>query len=353
MSRDPQLGRVIVCVPARNEAAHLPLLLGSLAAQSHLDAGYRLKVVVVSNNSSDATSAAVRAVASAEKGKLDLRLLEIDLPSSEAHVGTARRIAMDAAADWLEGCGISDGIILTTDADALAPASWVASNVEALKGADAVGGRLVMAPQPGQPPAMMALHRRVEDYWRAVRALEDVIDPPPEDPAPRHGDHTAASLAVRASIYRQVGGLPALRSGEDNALVARIRSIGGRVRHAPEVSIVVSPRETGRAEGGMAEEMTRRRITCASGCAYEVPTAAYWLSRLLLRARHRAAWVQREGALGASPAGGPVSFPNLIAYLHHCDASLTAPAPTQPLEMAIAGLETCRRDALLAQTAAE
>ncbi len=86
-----------------------------------------------------------------------------------------------------------------------------------------VGGRLVIDDDGVPGSELAALHARIERYWSGVRRLEDLLDPPPHDPAPRHGDHTGASLAVPAALYRAVGGLPPLPCGEDNALVGLLR----------------------------------------------------------------------------------------------------------------------------------
>ncbi len=93
----------VVCIPARNEALRLPRLLASLAAQEGVGPGTALKVVVLANNCTDGTEEAVRdAEASGSLNGLDLRLISATLAPSEAHVGTARRMALEAGAEWLE-----------------------------------------------------------------------------------------------------------------------------------------------------------------------------------------------------------------------------------------------------------
>jgi hypothetical protein len=48
--------------------------------------------------------------------------------------------------------------------------------------------------------------------------------------------------------------------GEDRALIGRLRLIDARVRHDPGISVVVSGRIEGRAQGGMADTMRRRIV---------------------------------------------------------------------------------------------
>jgi GT2 family glycosyltransferase len=347
--------RAVVCIPARDEAERLPRLLRSLAAQTGLSEA--LRVVVLANSCTDGTPDIVRRLE--DEGALRplvLRLVEVELVGAEAHVGTARRMALEAGADWLAEDGVN-GALLTTDADAWAPPDWVAANLAALDQADVVGGRLVIDADTEIEPALADLHARIERYWSAVRALEDILDPPAHDPAPRHGDHTAASLAVRASLYRAVGGLPAIPCGEDNALVARLTRAGARLRHCPRVRIHVSDRRQGRVTGGMATEMARRAEAVRAGGAYELPEAGLWHGLVARRAALRQAWRQGEAArrrachlLGLDEADIAAieaePCPNDIAFVERAHARLearAAPARFVPLDAAIADLEALAR----------
>ncbi|MCJ2052159.1 glycosyltransferase [Methylobacterium sp. J-070] len=346
----------VVCIPARNEAERLPRLLASLAAQAGVSVRAPLRVVVLANSCTDGTVAAVREVeASGILATLALRLIAVELTGAEAHVGTARRMALDAGADWLAADGIPDGILLTTDADARLPANWVAANLQALESADVVGGRLVIDEDDGAAdPELAALHARIERYWSGVRRLEDLLDPPPHDPAPRHGDHTGASLAVPAALYRAVGGLPPLPCGEDNALVGLLRAHGARLRHCPDVHVMVSTRHQGRVDGGMASEMARR-ARVLGGEAYLLPEAGHWQALILRRAAlrrvfhlpspARAAACARLG-LGADDLAAVGDCPNDIAFVERADRILDSrspPARECPLDQALADLDTLAR----------
>lgn len=350
----------VVCIPARNEAERLPRLLRSLAAQSGLTETAPLRVVVLANNCDDGTPGIVRELAVALP-TLAVRTVEATIPAPDAHVGTARRMALEAGADWLAAEGHPDGVLLTTDADAWLPPDWLAANRAALRTSDVVGGRLVIDAESAVPPALAELHARIERYWSGVRALEDLIDPPPHDPAPRHGDHTAASLALRADLYRAVGGLPALPCGEDNALVARLTRQGARLRHCPAVTVHVSGRREGRVSGGMATEMARREDAVTSGGPYELPEAEHWLTLIERRAALRRAWRRGEAArrtvcIGFGLPAETVAAieteiadgacPNDIAYVERVHAQLEAAAPPArfvALDAALADLERIAR----------
>lgn len=269
-------GRPVVAIPARDEEARLPRLLAALARQSILDRSEsgpgqrtppdcqspacrspdcisperKLDVVLVVNNSSDA-SAATAAAAAARHPRLRLGIVDVTYPPERAHVGTARRQAMDLAA------GIApDGVLLTTDADAVPADDWVERTFAAIAaGADLVGGRIVGDPEeearlgPGFA-ARAGLHAR---YGLLRDELAALVDPLAHDPWPRHQDHTGASLAVRAEVYRRLGGLDPLPFREDLGFVGKARAAGFRLVHPPDVRVTVSARTQGRAPGGMAD----------------------------------------------------------------------------------------------------
>lgn len=341
----------VVCIPARNEEERLPILLASLARQEGFSAQAPLRVVVITNNCTDGTVPAIRALGeSGALAGLTLRVIEAALEGAEAHVGTARRMALDAGADWLDAEAGPDGILLTTDADARLPADWVAANLRALRAADVVGGRLVIDDDGAADPRLADLHARIERYWAGVRRLEDILDPPPHDPAPRHGDHTGASLALPVALYRAVGGLPPLPCGEDNALVNLLRESGARLRHCPDVRVMVSARHQGRVSGGMATEMARRARVLA-GEPYLLPEAAHWHGLILRRAALRRAFHLAGSAraetctrlgLGAAECAALAACPNDIAFVERADRILDSrsrPARECPLDRALADLD--------------
>ncbi len=132
--------RPIVAVPARNEADRLPFLIEALARQSWLLPGGRaLNVVIVLNNCDDGSDRVLEAVARSHR-KLALDVFSIEFPPALAHVGSARRLAMDRACE----IGGKASIILSTDADAIPSPDWVDANLRAVShGADIVGGHIV------------------------------------------------------------------------------------------------------------------------------------------------------------------------------------------------------------------
>ena len=342
----------VVCVPARNEEHRLPLLLSALASQD-LPEGETLRVVVLANNCVDRT-AQVASVLGEALPRLRLRLREQDWPADIANVGLARGAAMSAGVAWLrEEAG--EGILVSTDADAVPPPHWISAIRRGFEaGAEVVGGAIRIEEDGSPVPAWLAEARaRVAAYWAAVRDLAHAIDPLPHDPPARHGDHTGASLAITLDAYQAAGGIPPIASREDVALVTAVELLGGRLRHPADVWTEVSAREDGRAEGGMAGELQRWRHFVESGEPHLVPDAPFWLEKFRRRRAFRDMFRQRAFR---SEAGVPSLELMSVAARAVNDIAFVAMAeeiaPERACPMAEIGRATCGIQALLAPRAA-
>ena len=241
----------VVAVPARNEEVLLPRLLAALNRQTVVPRlGAPLDVVIVLNNITDGSRGAVAEAARQASG-LRIVVEDIIYPAERAHVGSARRRAMEIAAGLRP-----DGVILTTDADTVPADDWIEANLRAIvAGADLVGGRITGDPED-EARLGEGFQRRARTHARFKELRDELaalIDPLPHDPWPRHQDHTGASLAVRANVHTAVGGLDPLPFREDLAFVSKVRAAGFWLRHPLDVRVTVSARTLGRAPGGMAD----------------------------------------------------------------------------------------------------
>lgn len=274
---------VVVCVPARNEAKRLPVLLEALAQQTLTSP---INVALCVNNSTDGSVEAAQAAANADV-RLRLNLLTCDFPPELAHAGSARRAAMDLGAEWLND---DDALLVSTDADCRPPADWLEANLANAEPMRIVGGRIELDEREADTwPLLFDLRDRFDEYWSKVREIEDAVDPVPWDMPPRHGDHTGASLALTAGLYRAAGGVPLTPSGEDRALVAAALAVGGELIHPQTIWTRTSARPEGRADGGMAEEMRRWLAAGSDGVDPKVPAFHHWQSRALWRRAMRRA----------------------------------------------------------------
>ena len=248
--------RAIVAVPVKDEAERISACVRALAGQQ----GARLqRIVLLVNNTSDGTVAVAQAAGQAFETPIEI--IEHWFAPGEASAGSARRMGMERAAACLGG----EGVLLTTDADAVPGPDWLAANLYHLRhGVDAVAGRAVLVPADSAriPPALRAADALECAYAAALDEIAALIDPQPWDPWPRHTEHSGASIAVSVAAYRRAGGMPAVPLAEDRQFFAALRRVDAKVRHAPEIAVEVSGRIVGRAEGGMADTI-RRRMSAA------------------------------------------------------------------------------------------
>jgi cellulose synthase/poly-beta-1,6-N-acetylglucosamine synthase-like glycosyltransferase len=200
--------RLSIVVAARNEARNIARCLESLLAQDY--PADRLQIVAVDDESEDATRAIMREVS----GDHDERLSIVCTHDERSNArGKARAIA--------QGIDHATGeIILLTDADCVAPATWARSVVEYfVDGVDAFGGFTVI---------------RADDYFSAVQQLDWI-----------HLQSLAAgglafnvplgvignNFGFRREAYEQVGGYRAVDFSvtEDFALFRAMHRRGRRV----------------------------------------------------------------------------------------------------------------------------
>ena len=256
----PQAGlQASVIIPAKDEADNLPATLAAFAAQTDLRGcplpPATFEVIVLANNCDDDTAATVRRVAR-QLPRLALHVAELHLPPDEAHVGQARRLLMDEACHRLQLARRPAGLIASTDADTRVAPTWLAATLaEVEAGADAVGGRILTdSPRLGACPVRRTQLRDAAYHLMRTR-LERLLDPNPADPWPCHHQHYGASLALTARAYLLVGGLPAVRFLEDEALWQALRRHDLRLRHSPNVQVLTSDRQSGRVEVGLSWQL--------------------------------------------------------------------------------------------------
>lgn len=248
----PAPGPTLVVVPVKDEAERITGCLRALAGQRDAQAD---GIVLLVNNTSDATVAVVHAARALLP--VPVHVVEHWFPPGQASAGSARRMGMEHAATLLG----DRGVLLTTDADGRVPPDWVAANLWHLRaGADAVAGRAVLDPVDA---ALIPARLHDDDaqecaYAALLDEIAAVLDPEPWDPWPRHAEHSGASIAVSLAAYRRAGGMPAAALAEDRRFFQALRRVDARIRHAPEIQVVVSGRTLGRAEGGMADTIRRR-----------------------------------------------------------------------------------------------
>ncbi len=252
----------VVAIPARNEGERIAACLQALVEQTAptgrpLWPSPDVAILVLANNCIDDTASIARTFAA--EAPVAIHVHEAHLSKRLAHAGGARRSAMEAAAALLERSPDAEArsLIATTDADSRPARDWLTRTWRAIDaGADAVAG--VVAFDPTERTAPVSGWRRLEARYSALQAeVIARIDPDPHDPWPNHLWSWGASLAVKLSAYRAVGGVPIVPLAEDRALAERLVQGDFRLRHALDVRVLTSSRCEGRAPGGLAQLIDR------------------------------------------------------------------------------------------------
>ena len=284
-----------VAIPAKNETSAIEACLAAFAAQRDLD-GLVLdptlfEVLVLANNCDDGTEALVTEFA-ARHPAYAIHVVSQTLPAASAHVGTARRNALDLALERQTRRYGDDGIIASTDADSTVGPFWVARTLEEIEHVDAVAGFVEIAgtERDAMEAPLRLLYDRERAYRRALGDLEARFDPRSFDPPSRHDSFVGASFAVRASTYVAAGGLPELSRLEDVAFSLALRRIDARVRHPYDVHVETSGREIARVPGGFGSFIEDLRERSARRETFLVESGERMVLRAKARGMLRAYW---------------------------------------------------------------
>jgi GT2 family glycosyltransferase len=295
---------IAIAIPARNEADMIGACLAAIDASVAHARQQRVRATVLVNNSTDATAARARAFRSRH---MRVHVVEVALPRNEAHAGGARRRALELA---LASMPTAD-IVMTTDADSRVDCTWIAANlVELEAGADAVAGVVTFRPDVDLPIAPV---RHAEWQLAGLQArLHSLLDPRPQERWPTHIWAWGASLAVRADVYRAVGGLPAVPLAEDRAFADTLDRHGFRVRRSHLPLVITSHRRQGRAPGGLADLLAAYAHDEMPCDAALEPTAVLvrrlaW--RAHLRAHHASAGAQLTERMARRLSIAPDALP--------------------------------------------
>jgi len=225
-----RIDRIVVGIPARDEAASITACVDSVTAAARRVA-VPVHVVVVDDGSCDATAELARASLAAASANVAGHVLSRGCGSA----GGARAVAFDlgiAAAGRPETTWLA-----STDADTVVGSRWLAHHLRwARAGLDGVAGLVEVAWHHDQ----VHLAARFHTAMRALGCEEG------------HGHVHGANLGLRASRWIEVGGCAERADGEDHDLWRRLRAAGARLHGATDLPVVTSSRLIGRAPAGFS-----------------------------------------------------------------------------------------------------
>jgi len=240
-----------VAIPVRNEARRLPAALAALAAAMRAVPRSGCAVFVL-NDTEDRSADIIEGWARREH--VSALIVEIAFAEPIRNAAHARRLALDLAAK-----AAPEGLIFTSDADTTVGEAWIYRCFQSI----AAGYDLVCEDVLLDEDELSALPARVRQvgeaeraylelcdllwrYWTFGRAGGLAIRP------------SGASLAIRASAYLAVGGLPVPSAGEDRALYEVMAGSGSAVEALANIGTRTSARLTSRAAGGCGDALADR-----------------------------------------------------------------------------------------------
>lgn len=245
-----------IIVPVRNEAETIYNTL--LAIYNQYDPnGYRVnfncyEILLLVNNCTDNTLIVCQQFQQ-QHADFNLHIECVSFPRQQAHVGTARRILMDAAYSRLMGVRGKRGIIISTDGDSEVDCFWLYHILEEFsKGVDVVGGRILCHDVPSDAKFH---HLRNVTYRYLKARLEAEIDPNIINPWPHHFQCYGPSLAVTCGIYDKAGRIPAIPFLEDEEFRKALKRVDAKIRNSPDVKVYTSSRLDGRVAFGFSVQL--------------------------------------------------------------------------------------------------
>lgn len=224
-----RIRQIVVVVPVHNEEDLLAQALNSLTHSSASVEDVDVQTIVVLDACSD-NSATIAAEWAAHTDESSV--ISVDF----RNVGSSRAAGFRAAerrSSGLNGPSLHETWYATTDADSTVRPDWLASHLRhAQLGAQAVAGTVRV-----DLDATSGLERAYRSGYRNHAGHRHV-----------HG----ANLALRADVYRAVGGFGSLPTGEDVDLIRRVEGISIPVLYACDSPVSTSNRRDGRAPDGFA-----------------------------------------------------------------------------------------------------
>lgn len=283
--------RLSVIVPAKDEETMIGITLEALRSQVD-DQGRAIdpaiyEVLVLANNCSDDT---YQKCLSYQQQYPEFRLaVEYrDIAAEIAHIGTVRRMLMDAAYSRLVSTAGERGIIISTDADSEVDPTWIYHILQEMeKGVDVVGGRIL----PKNTPKLSKIHHLRDVKYRFLRTrLESELDPCFTNPWPRHFQCFGPSMAMTCGIYVLAGRLPAIPYLEDEEFRKALIRVDAKFRHSTKVRISTSARFDGRVAFGFSVQLQKWSQMSINQQEQMVESLYSFATKLKIKSELRKAW---------------------------------------------------------------
>ncbi|GHB67631.1 glycosyltransferase [Persicitalea jodogahamensis] len=281
--------QIVFAIPVKDEEESISACIQALENQYN-SKGKRIpwseyEALILVNNTTDAT------IQQAMKARRHpgIHIASVQLSPQHAHIGWARRTAMEWCSERLRQGRQARGLIVSTDADSqIAPdfiyelrRSFIDPEV------DAVGASLQVEDGPSD---------RLFDSLHSYFTLERQLRLFAQENATfdlMHTHFSGAGFAVRQCVYEEVGGLTPFPYNEDKHFYHKLVQRDARIRMCDRLMVYTSGRLSGRTEWGMAAQFSHWQKAEESGEPIFVSSAqsqwiyfqlqmalyAFWLAR--------------------------------------------------------------------------
>lgn len=246
--------KIVVIIPAKNEASHIQLTLQALLDQQE-NSGNPFnpsiyEILVLCHNCTDTTYDICQEFRSTN-AMANLQILRLNSEIATT-VGSARRILMNIAYSRIQD---PQGLIVSTDADTIADPYWLNTlKTYIKKNVGLVCGFIKADYHNIQGQALKYL--LAKDLYLMLQAqLESLLLPDPKNPWPRHNYNWGPNLAIKRDVYKKVGGISLLSFLEDVDLYNKVAAQGYVVKHCMDAIVTTSVRIHSRCDEGFGAEL--------------------------------------------------------------------------------------------------
>ncbi len=281
--------QIVFAIPAKDEEESISDCIRALENQYNAR-GKRIpwveyEALVLVNNTTDET---VRRAMEMRRHS-GIHIASVQLPAPYAHIGWARRLAMEWGSERLERGRQTRGVIVSTDADTRIAHDFIYELRRSFADpqVEAVGANLqVENTDTGNLFTSLRNYFVLEKQLRLAIQEEATFDL-------MHPHLSGAGFAVRLGTYKAVGGLTPFPYNEDKQFYYKLLQRDALVKMNERLLVHTSGRMTGRTEWGMAAQFQQWQNLSEAGESVLVSSArsqwtyfqlqmslyAYWMGR--------------------------------------------------------------------------
>lgn len=246
--------KMIVTIPAKNEAEEIHYTINAIINQKDLDGDFfdksLFEILILCHNCSDDTKQKIESI-SIKFSTLQLHVLELNSETANT-VGSARRVLMNIASQRLNS---DNNLIITTDADTIPDSNWLVNLQTYIESDfDLICG-LINVKRDNLQKQPEEFLKAKDEYLLLKAKLESQILPNIDNPWPRHGYNWGPNLAIKKGVYDAIGGIKPLHFLEDVDMFNNVFSKGYKIRHSNNVVVTTSTRLDPRCNEGFGAEL--------------------------------------------------------------------------------------------------